>query len=185
MKLLVRRIDLSNRPSTPSFTNSRSRHAERPLTCPSARLAQPSMATGYGTGTPAPAASSSPCRSCAWLVLSGVVAGAPPPSEQALISVVGTATCSGCRHGGWRSWSPSSALRSCRRVRSARWIFPDRVAVVRLVGAVLARSSARDDRQRPLRAAVRSSCDGDADASRSGQTLADSGCVLRYATGPR
>jgi hypothetical protein len=40
VKLLVGRIDLSNRPSTRSFTRSRSRHAAHPLTCPSAKLAK-------------------------------------------------------------------------------------------------------------------------------------------------
>ena len=40
MKLLVRRIDLGNRPSTRSFTQSRSRHAAHALTWPSSRLAK-------------------------------------------------------------------------------------------------------------------------------------------------
>ncbi len=40
MKLLVRRIDLSNRPSTRSFTHRCSRHAAHPLTSPSTRLAK-------------------------------------------------------------------------------------------------------------------------------------------------
>ena len=40
MKLLVRRIDLGNRPSTRSFTHSWSRHAAQLLTCPSTRLAR-------------------------------------------------------------------------------------------------------------------------------------------------
>ncbi|MEK6467512.1 hypothetical protein WG925_27565, partial [Pseudonocardia carboxydivorans] len=40
LKLLVRRIDLGNRPSTRSFTLSRSRHAARQLTCSSIRLAK-------------------------------------------------------------------------------------------------------------------------------------------------
>jgi hypothetical protein len=40
VKLLVGRTDLSNRPSTRSFTRSWSRHAACPLTCPSARLAK-------------------------------------------------------------------------------------------------------------------------------------------------
>ncbi|MDT7710903.1 MAG: hypothetical protein QOG20_6510, partial [Pseudonocardiales bacterium] len=39
-KLLVGRTDLSNRPSTRSFTCSWARHAEHPLTSPSVRLAK-------------------------------------------------------------------------------------------------------------------------------------------------
>jgi hypothetical protein len=44
LKLLVRRIDLSNRPSTRSFTRSRSRHAVHPLTGPNVRLAKAQFA---------------------------------------------------------------------------------------------------------------------------------------------
>ncbi|CAA9416434.1 MAG: hypothetical protein AVDCRST_MAG66-2430 [uncultured Pseudonocardia sp.] len=40
MKLLVGRIDLSNRPSTRSFTHPWSRHAAQPLTSPYIRLAK-------------------------------------------------------------------------------------------------------------------------------------------------
>jgi hypothetical protein len=45
LKLLVRRIDLGNRPSTRSFTHSRSRHAAHALTWPSSRLAKVQWAT--------------------------------------------------------------------------------------------------------------------------------------------
>ena len=36
-------------------------------------------------------------------------------AEQALVSVVATSYLLGCRRGGWRSWSPSSASRGCPR----------------------------------------------------------------------
>ncbi len=50
MKLLVRRIDLSNRPSTRSFTHSWSHHAAHPLTTSNARLAKAQYLPEAGFG---------------------------------------------------------------------------------------------------------------------------------------
>ena len=88
----------------------------------SAERANHATATGPGSGTPAPARSSSRSRSCVqgsyfpdWLLTHRRRA------EQALVTVVATATCSGSRPGGWRGWPSSSGSSPCRAPRSARW----------------------------------------------------------------
>ena len=45
----------------------------------------------------------------------------PRRAEQALVSVVATATCWGCRPGGWRSSSSSWVCPSCPSRRFLRW----------------------------------------------------------------